>query len=210
MLAHAARSLLRRLCATARVLPTARTHAIGESALAAPFRDCLQVAGRSGVATVLRARMHRRRPPSQVPLRCQQPPRLSLSVRPRCSACCIDQIFVPPTPARIVRSTHSLAQPARRARQRRHCAKRPWQRAALRVRRAHIRAARAAGSPATAATDRPPSVPRYSSAGAAPRAAVRSGMPTAARIFASISAASSGCSFRYSRVLSLPWPILLP
>jgi hypothetical protein len=31
--------------------------------------------------------------------------------------------------------------------------------------------------------------------------------PAFSRIFASISAASSGCSFRYSRALSLPWPM---
>jgi len=32
-------------------------------------------------------------------------------------------------------------------------------------------------------------------------------IPAFSRIFASISAASSGCSFRYSRELSLPWPM---
>ncbi len=34
--------------------------------------------------------------------------------------------------------------------------------------------------------------------------------PSAARILASISAATWGCSFRYSRALSLPWPIRSP
>ena len=34
--------------------------------------------------------------------------------------------------------------------------------------------------------------------------------PSFSRIWASISAAISGCSFRYSRALSLPWPIFSP
>ena len=44
------------------------------------------------------------------------------------------------------------------------------------------------------------------------RALMRVGIatPTACRIFASISCAISGCSRRYSRALSLPWPMRSP
>ena len=51
---------------------------------------------------------------------------------------------------------------------------------------------------------------RYASAASAGRGEPATGTPTTARILASISAAMSGCSRSYSRVLSLPWPILSP
>ena len=197
-------------CATTRKSPTTRSRGPGGSALAAPFRDCRQVAGQSGVATMPRARTRRRRLRSPARHRCRQHPRLCTSVRSRCSVGCNARPSVPRLRARNVHSKRSPAPPIRRELQQRRRATRPLQPAATRVRRANSRAARAAGPPGPAAMVQQRSAPRYSSAGAAPRAAVKPGTPTAARIFASISAASSGCSFRYSRALSLPCPILSP
>ena len=199
-----------RLCAITRVSPKARIRGPAESVLAATFRDCQQGPAEAALPQSLErghivdaCRRERSCDIFGIHAFCLQfardappavSPRLLLCDRPRIS-------FVRNVAQRgqFIESRGDVA--ARGA-----FGDQPRFEFGTRS----TRAARAAGPLALAAMVQPRPAPRYSSAGAAPRAAVGPAIPTAARIFASMSAASSGCSFRYSRVLSLPWPILSP